>query len=71
MNCGASMGEVWTNLNFKEEMSVEEANRSVIAVPGKSTSSYLALVLALGEVEVVEVPFDQILRVLDGKYDSG
>ena len=73
MNCGASMGEGYGPILIsKDEMSVEEANRSVIAVPGKSTSSYLALVLALGEVDVVEVPFDQILPgVLDGKYDSG
>jgi 1,4-dihydroxy-6-naphthoate synthase len=56
----------------KGEMSVEEAKNKVIAVPGKSTSSYLALVLALGDVEVREVPFDEILPgVLDGKYDSG
>ena len=73
MNCGASMGEGYGPiLVSKGEMSVEDAKNSVIAVPGKSTSSYLALVLALGDVEVREVPFDEILPgVLDGKYDSG
>ena len=73
MNCGASMGEGYGPILIsKKEMTIEESKRSVIAVPGKSTSSYLALVLALGEVEVVEVPFDQILPgVMDGKYDSG
>ena len=73
MNCGASMGEGYGPiLVSKREMSVEEAKNKVIAVPGKSTSSYLALVLALGDVEVREVPFDEILPgVLDGKYDSG
>ncbi len=73
MNCGASMGEGYGPiLVSKGEMSVEEAKNKVIAVPGKSTSSYLALVLALGDVEVREVPFDEILPgVLDGKYDSG
>ena len=73
MNCGASMGEGYGPIIIsREEMSVEEAKGKVIAVPGKSTSSYLALVLALGIVEVVEVPFDKILPgVLEGKYDAG
>ena len=73
MNCGASMGEGYGPILVSDsEMSVEEAKRSVIAIPGKSTSSYLALVLALGDVEVREVPFDKILPgVLDGKYDAG
>ena len=73
MNCGASMGEGYGPIIISRgEMSVEEAKGKVIAVPGKSTSSYLALVLALGIVEVVEVPFDKILPgVLEGKYDSG
>ena len=73
MNCGASMGEGYGPIIIsREEMSVDEAKGKVIAVPGKSTSSYLALVLALGIVEVVEVPFDEILPgVLEGKYDSG
>ena len=71
MNCGASMGEGYGPIIISRgEMSVEEAKGKVIAVPGKSTSSYLALVLALGIVEVVEVPFDEILPcVLEGKYD--
>ena len=73
MNCGASMGEGYGPIIIsREETSVDEAKGKVIAVPGKSTSSYLALVLALGIVEVVEVPFDEILPgVLEGKYDSG
>ena len=73
MNCGASMGEGYGPILVSDsEMSIEEAKRSVIAIPGKSTSSYLALVLALGDVEVREVPFDKILPgVLDGKFDAG
>ena len=44
----------------------------MIAVPGKSTSSYLALLLAIGEVETVEVPFDEILpKVVNGELDAG
>jgi len=73
MNCGASMGEGYGPILISNrEMSVEEVKERVIAVPGTSTSSYLALVLALGDVEVREVPFDKILPgVLGGEYDAG
>ena len=71
MNCGASMGEGYGPIVVsKRQMSLEEATRVEIAVPGTSTSSYLALRLAMGDVTVKEVPFDDILPgVLDGRYD--
>ena len=51
MNCGASMGEGYGPILIsKSEMSVEMAKKAEIAIPGLSTSSYLALKLALGEV---------------------
>jgi 1,4-dihydroxy-6-naphthoate synthase len=54
------------------EMTIDDAKSMVIAVPGKSTSSYLSLVLALGDVQVKEVPFDRIQPgVLSGEYDAG
>jgi len=73
MNCGASMGEGYGPILIStKEISLEEARSLTIAVPGKSTSSYLALVLALGDVEVVEVPFDEIQPgVIRGDYDAG
>ncbi|MBI87408.1 MAG: ABC transporter substrate-binding protein [Euryarchaeota archaeon] len=73
MNCGASMGEGYGPIVVsKRQMSLEEATRVEIAVPGTSTSSYLALRLAMGDVTVKEVPFDDILPgVLDGRYDAG
>ena len=73
MNCGASMGEGYGPILISNrEMGVEEAKTKVIAVPGISTSSYLALVLAMGEVRVKEVPFDMIQPgVLSGEYDAG
>jgi 1,4-dihydroxy-6-naphthoate synthase len=73
MNCGASMGEGYGPILISNsEMSIDDAKRMVIAVPGKSTSSYLSLVLALGEVQVKEVPFDRIQPgVLSGEYDAG
>jgi len=73
MNCGASMGEGYGPILISNrEMSIEDAKSMVIAVPGKSTSSYLSLVLALGDVQVKEVPFDRIQPgVLSGEYDAG
>ena len=70
MNCGASMGEGYGPiLVSKERMSLEQARNVEIAIPGTSTSSYLALRLAMGDVAVREVPFDEILPgVLDGKF---
>ncbi len=73
MNCGASMGEGYGPILISNsEMSVEDAKTKVIAVPGRSTSSYLSLILAMGEVEVKEVPFDRIQPgVLNGEFEAG
>jgi len=73
MNCGASMGEGYGPILISNrKMGVEEAKGHVIAVPGKSTSSFLALVLALGDVEVKEVAFERIQPgVLSGEFDVG
>ncbi len=73
MNCGASMGEGYGPILISnKEMSIEEAKSTVIAVPGRSTSAYLSLVLALGDVQVKEVAFDKIQPgVLSGEYDAG
>ena len=73
MNSGASMGEGYGPIVISNrKMSIEELRECVIAVPGKSTSSYLALLLAIGEVETVEVPFDEILpKVVNGELDAG
>ncbi len=73
MNCGASMGEGYGPMIVaRSGISSEAARNSRIAIPGLKTSAHLALKLAWGEVEVVEVPFDQIIpRVIDGEFDSG
>ena len=73
MNCGASMGEGYGPILISNrEMTIDDAKSMVIAVPGKSTSSYLSLVLALGDVQVMEVPVDRIQPgVLSGEYDAG
>ena len=73
MNCGASMGEGYGPILISNrEMTIGEVSKCVIAVPGKSTSSYLALILAIGEVKTIEVAFDEILpRVMSGEIDAG
>jgi len=43
-----------------------------VAVPGKMTTAYLALLLYAPEIEAVVVPFDQIIeRVAAGEADAG
>jgi 1,4-dihydroxy-6-naphthoate synthase len=50
----------------------EQLAAKTIAVPGKLTSAYLELQLAIGEFEAVEVPFDQIIpRVAAGEFPAG
>ena len=73
MNCGASMGEGYGPILIsKSKMDVEKAKHVEIAIPGLSTSSYLALKLALGDVKTKEVPFDKILPgVISGEYEAG
>jgi len=73
MNCGASMGEGYGPIVISNKpMTQKEASGMTIAIPGLSTSAYLALRLALGEVKIVELPFDEILpAVISGKRDVG
>jgi len=73
MNCGASMGEGYGPMIISTNpMTQKEAMGRDIAIPGLSTSAFLALRLAFGEVSVVEVPFDEILPgVISGKHDVG
>jgi 1,4-dihydroxy-6-naphthoate synthase len=53
-------------------MSLDEVKDVVIAIPGMSTSAYMTLRLALGDVDVQEVPFDEILPgVLSGEFEAG
>jgi 1,4-dihydroxy-6-naphthoate synthase len=73
MNCGASMGEGYgPMLVSKKDITLEEACRRPIAIPGEKTSAHLALKLACGSVEVAIVPFDEIIpRIESGEFDSG
>ena len=73
MNCGASMGEGYgPMLISNKNITIEEAKKKKIAIPGLGTSAYLALRLAWGEVDVEVVPFDEIMpRVLSDDFEVG
>ena len=73
MNCGASMGEGYGPMIVAQPgTSTNSSRKSTVAIPGLKTSAHLALKLAWGEVEVAEVPFDEIIpRVKAGEFESG
>ncbi|MCE9610365.1 MAG: ABC transporter substrate-binding protein [Chthoniobacter sp.] len=81
--CGASMGDGYgpmlvapnrdglsDNPRFGEVRDWLRGKR--IAIPGKMTSAYLALQLAIGACETIVVPFDEIFAaVKSGRADVG
>jgi 1,4-dihydroxy-6-naphthoate synthase len=72
-NSGSSMGDRYGPMVVAtRNLSLDEAKKERIAIPGKLTTAYLALQLCLGrEVETVEVPFDQILEaVVAGSWEG-
>src|SRR5216110_318301 len=82
--CGASMGDGYGPILVRKiprpnaqipnpHVDLRESLRdSVIAVPGKMTSAFLALQLFLGEFDYLVVPFDQIFDALrSGRADLG
>ena len=85
-SCGSSMGDKYGPMVVaREPMKLEQLRGKKIAIPGKLTTAFLALQLALGKgAEVSDlkseisnfrfevVPFDQILKyVADRKCDAG
>ncbi len=73
LGCGASMGDGYgPMLVAREGVSLEDAKKSRIAIPGTLTSAYLALRLAIGDFEHEVLPFDEITgRVASGDFDAG
>ena len=66
-----SLGE-GGNASNAYEATCELLRSSVIAVPGKMTSAFLALQLFLGKFDYVVVPFDKIFdAVKSGRADAG
>ncbi len=73
LTTGASVGEGYGPLVVsKSPMTVEELKKVRIAVPGRLTTASLLLQLAIGEADLVMMPFDQILpAVHEGKIPAG
>jgi 5,8-dihydroxy-2-naphthoate synthase len=80
--CGASMGDGYGPLLIRKRRTSNakrptpngdlDLRTSLIAVPGKMTSAFLALQLYLGEFRNVIVPFDRIFEVVqNGNADAG
>src|SRR6187551_361617 len=71
---GASMGSGYGPIVVARERLDRERLRGLeIVIPGRMTTAYLVLRLALGEdVRVRELPFEQILdEVASGRADAG
>jgi 1,4-dihydroxy-6-naphthoate synthase len=76
-SCGSSMGDKYGPMVVaRKPATIEQLRGKTIAIPGKLTTAFLALQLALGKegqaFKAVVVEFDQIPRfVQDGKADAG
>src|SRR3954453_22647877 len=76
-SCGSSMGDKYgPMLVAREPTKLESLRGKTIAIPGKLTTAFLALHLALGKdgeaFQSVVVEFDQIPKyVTDGRADAG
>jgi 1,4-dihydroxy-6-naphthoate synthase len=77
MRCGASMGDNYGPMIVGEEaFTREELSEARIAIPGRMTSAFLALLLYLetpeDQLNLVTVPFDRIFETVDaGEADAG
>lgn len=73
MPCGASMGQKYGPMVVaREQISISDLKNLTLAIPGKLTTAYLAIRLLEKNLNVVEMPFDQILEaVRDKKVDAG
>jgi len=71
--CGASMGDGYgPMLVARPGLTLAEAKRRKIAVPGTLTSAFLALRLAIGDFDYAVLPFDAITQaVAAGEVDAG
>jgi len=71
---GASMGSGYGPVVVAQrELSLSELRDVEIAIPGRNTTAYLVLHMALGDdLRCRELPFDQIIdEVKDGRVDAG
>jgi len=73
MASGASMGEGYGPIVVaKEKLSLDELSKSVIAIPGIYTTSFLELELAIGRFSYKVMSFDKIMdAVINDEVDAG
>jgi 1,4-dihydroxy-6-naphthoate synthase len=78
MCCGSSMGENYGPMVVAlPGTTIDDLKNMTVAIPGKETSAYLTVrlwqrSLGIPELNVVAVPFDQIVeQVLSGKVGAG
>jgi 1,4-dihydroxy-6-naphthoate synthase len=73
MPCGSSMGDKYGPiLVAKKNMSDGELRASIIAIPGRQTTAWLALQLFQPGLNVIVMPFDKILdAVANGEVNAG
>jgi 1,4-dihydroxy-6-naphthoate synthase len=70
---GASMGSGYGPIVVaREPLPLERLSEIEIAVPGRMTTAFLVLRMAIGDFRFREVPFDQIMdEVRSGAVDAG
>ena len=73
MAAGSSVGDGYGPMVVAlHPMAIEDLKGKRIAIPGRRTTSYLALRLLQPDFEAVDIPFDHILEaVQEGKADAG
>lgn len=73
MACGGSVGEGYGPMVVANpKLTLAEARKTRIAVPGTLTTAFLALRLFAPEIEYTVVPFDKIIpSVTAGEFDAG
>ena len=70
---GASMGAGYGPIVVaREPLSLDDLTELEIAIPGRMTTAFLVLRMAIGDFRYREVPFDEILdEVKSGEADAG
>jgi len=73
LTSGASFGNRYGPMIVsREKLTLDQAKRRTIAVPGTMTSAFLALRLCIGPFDYKVVPFDRIIEdVAAGRADAG
>ncbi len=73
MACGGSVGEGYGPMIVANpKLTLAEAQKTRIAIPGTLTTAFLALKLFAPDIEYTVVPFDKIIpAVTSGEFDAG